>query len=44
MTLKIVLVAAAMSCASLAPAQTPTGPRMPDGHPDRQGFWTNATK
>ena len=43
MTLKISLVVVAMSCASLARAQTWTAPRTPDGHPDLQGFWTNAT-
>jgi hypothetical protein len=43
MTLKIGLVALAMSCASLAHAQTWTPPRTPNGHPDLQGFWTNAT-
>jgi hypothetical protein len=43
MILKIGLVAVALSCASPAPAQTWTAPRTPDGHPDLQGFWTNAT-
>ena len=43
MTLRIGLVAAAMACASLASAQTATPPRTPDGHPDLQGIWTNAT-
>src|SRR5207245_875842 len=43
MTIKIGLVAVAMSCASLAAAQTWTAPRTPDGRPDLQGFWTNAT-
>ncbi len=33
----------AMACASLALAQTWTPPRTPDGHPDLQGVWTNAT-
>src|SRR5712691_657484 len=43
MTIKIGLVAVAISCASLAAAQTWSPPRTPDGHPDLQGFWTNAT-
>jgi hypothetical protein len=40
---RICLVAVAMACASLASAQTSTIPRAPDGHPDLEGFWTNAT-
>ena len=43
MTLTIGLVVVATSCASLAAAQTRTVPRTPDGHPDLQGYWTNAT-
>jgi hypothetical protein len=43
MTLKIALVACAMCCAPLASAQTWAPPRTPDGHPDLQGVWTNAT-
>jgi hypothetical protein len=43
MTLKICLVACAMSCASLASAQTWAPPRTADGRPDLQGIWTNAT-
>lgn len=35
--------AIAMACASLASAQSWTAPRTPDGHPDLQGIWTNAT-
>ena len=44
---------AALFCATLLTAQTPAGaarratakttPRTPDGHPDLQGIWTNAT-
>ena len=41
--MKISFLAFAMACASLASAQTRTPPRTPDGHPDLQGFWTNAT-
>jgi hypothetical protein len=43
MTIKISLVAVALSCASLASAQTWKAPRTADGHPDLQGIWTNAT-
>jgi hypothetical protein len=43
MIIRIRLVAVAIACASLASAQTSTIPRAPDGHPDLQGFWTNAT-
>ena len=43
MTLKVSLAVMTMSCASLVSAQTWTPPRTPDGHPDLQGFWTNAT-
>jgi hypothetical protein len=43
MTLKIALVACAMCCAPLASAQTWAPPRTPDGRPDLQGVWTNAT-
>jgi hypothetical protein len=32
-----------MAVAAPASAQTWTPPRAPDGHPDLQGFWTNAT-
>jgi hypothetical protein len=38
-----VFFAIVMASASLASAQTWSPPRMPDGHPDLQGFWTNAT-
>jgi hypothetical protein len=37
------VLAVAMAWASLASAQTWTPPRTPDGHPDLQGVWTNAT-
>ena len=37
------VLAVAMAWASLASAQTLTPPRTPDGHPDLQGVWTNAT-
>jgi hypothetical protein len=43
MTLKTRVLACAIGCSSIASAQTWTAPRMPDGHPDLQGFWTNAT-
>ena len=43
MTLKIALVALVVSGASPAFAQTWAPPRTPDGHPDLQGIWTNAT-
>ena len=36
-------VIALAACSSLASAQTWTPPRTPDGHPDLQGVWTNAT-
>jgi hypothetical protein len=42
MTLKIGVLVFIIGCTSLASAQT-TPPRTPDGHPDLQGFWTNAT-
>jgi hypothetical protein len=41
--MRISFLAVAMACASLASAQTWTPARTPDGHPDLQGFWTNAT-
>ncbi len=34
---------AVLTCASLASAQTWARPRTPDGHPDLQGIWTNAS-
>ena len=34
---------ACLACASLASAQTWTPQRTPDGHPDLQGIWTNAS-
>jgi hypothetical protein len=37
------LLAAMIAVPTLAPAQTWRVPRMSDGHPDLQGFWTNAT-
>ncbi len=42
------LVAGSMQVAAQTPARTGTGqawtlPRTPDGHPDLQGIWTNAT-
>jgi hypothetical protein len=43
MTLKTGVLVFIMGCTSLASAQTWTPPRTPDGHPDLQGFWTNAT-
>jgi hypothetical protein len=43
MTLKITLLAFVIGCSSFVSAQTWTPPRMADGHPDLQGFWTNAT-
>jgi hypothetical protein len=43
MTLTIPVLAFAIGCSSLASAQTWTPTRMPDGHPDLQGIWTNAT-
>ncbi|HWW87173.1 MAG TPA: hypothetical protein VNZ26_26430, partial [Vicinamibacterales bacterium] len=39
----IIVLAIAMACASVASAQSWSPPRTPDGHPDLQGFWTNAT-
>src|SRR5262249_45689666 len=36
-------LAIALTWASLASAQSWSPPRTPDGHPDLQGFWTNAT-
>src|SRR5881409_3653911 len=42
--MKITFLVVMMTCASLASsAQTWTPPRTPDGHPDLQGFWTNAS-
>ena len=43
MTLKISLLAIAFAGSSLASAQTWTPPRMPDGHPDLQGIYTNSS-
>jgi hypothetical protein len=43
MTLKTSLLAIAVAGSSLASAQTWTPPRTPDGHPDLQGFYTNAS-
>jgi hypothetical protein len=43
MTLKISLLAIAVAGSSLASAQTWTPPRMPDGHPDLQGIYTNSS-
>jgi hypothetical protein len=43
MTLKISLLAIAMACSWPASAQTWSPPRTPEGHPDLQGIWTNAT-
>ena len=43
MTIKLSLVAVALSCASLVSAQTSKATRTPDGHPDLQGYWTNQT-
>ena len=43
MTLKISLLAIAVAGSSLASAQTWTPARMPDGHPDLQGIYTNST-
>ena len=37
------LLVAEITVPSLASAQTWSSPRMPDGHPDLQGFWTNAS-
>ena len=37
------LLVAALAMPSQAWAQTSAVPRTPDGHPDLQGFWTNAT-
>jgi hypothetical protein len=37
------LLVAAITLPSLASAQTWSPPRTPDGHPDLQGFWTNAS-
>ncbi|OLC45359.1 MAG: hypothetical protein AUH43_16415 [Acidobacteria bacterium 13_1_40CM_65_14] len=41
--MKITFLVVMMTCASLASAQTWTPPRTPDGHPDLQGIWTNAS-
>jgi hypothetical protein len=41
--MKIRCLAVAMAWASLASAQTWTVPRTPDGRPDLQGIWTNAS-
>ena len=41
--MKISCLAVAFACASLASAQTWTPPRTPDGRPDLQGVWTNAS-
>jgi hypothetical protein len=43
MTLKISLLAIGVAGSSLASAQTWTAPRMPDGHPDLQGIYTNSS-
>ncbi|PYR03221.1 MAG: hypothetical protein DMG00_26950 [Acidobacteria bacterium] len=43
MTLKISLLAIAFAGSSFASAQTWTPPRMPDGHPDLQGIYTNSS-
>jgi hypothetical protein len=43
MKIRIGLLAIAMAGSSLASAQTWTPPRTPDGHPDLQGIWTNAS-
>src|ERR1700722_4489323 len=47
MRLRLLMVAAIVA-ASIAPAATPPGkawvsPKTPDGQPDLQGVWTNAT-
>src|SRR4029077_17885749 len=41
--MRISVLAVAMAWASLASAQTWTVPRTPDGRPDLQGIWTNAS-
>src|SRR5256712_10856013 len=41
--MKITFLVVMMTFASLASAQTWTPPRTPDGHPDLQGIWTNAS-
>jgi hypothetical protein len=43
MTIRISLLAVAVAGSSLAFAQTWTPPRTPDGHPDLQGVYTNAS-
>jgi hypothetical protein len=43
MTFKISLLAITVASTSLVSAQTWTLPRTPDGHPDFQGVWTNAS-